>query len=416
VRGDVDAAMRHAELLLEHGRPSPGEVGTDDLRALALTHRGIAELWSGELDRGRRDLECARGAARAGGRDWMVVLCAAYLGIDAMICGRYERATRLCAEAEQLAHRRGWHTTWPMGMTAATLSVIAYHRDRLDEAERRYARAVDRTRRSTDRPLRALIALQRARLCSARSLHEQGLEALQEAREWLRDWPIMPAIRGLIDALEATATAALGDPSEAAERLASDDGRTREMAVALARLRLRDGDPDGALAVLDPFLQGAGDPFGSSRIEAWVLAALARDALAEHGAAAASLERALAAAEAGGLRRPFLADGPAIAPLLRRHIRAGTSHRALAGDLLATVERPAATRTAAVLPDTLSEREAAVLRFLPTMMSNQEIASELFVSVNTVKTHLKAIYRKLDVDDRRAAVRRARELSLVGPR
>ena len=56
----------------------------------------------------------------------------------------------------------------------------------------------------------------------------------------------------------------------------------------------------------------------------------------------------------------------------------------------------------------LSPREQAVLRYLPTMMSNQEIASELFVSVNTVKTHLKAIYRKLDVADRREAVRRAR--------
>ena len=56
-----------------------------------------------------------------------------------------------------------------------------------------------------------------------------------------------------------------------------------------------------------------------------------------------------------------------------------------------------------------------MLRFLPTMMSNQEIAGELFVSVNTVKTHLKAIYRKLAVDDRRGAVRRARELSLLGP-
>jgi LuxR family maltose regulon positive regulatory protein len=49
------------------------------------------------------------------------------------------------------------------------------------------------------------------------------------------------------------------------------------------------------------------------------------------------------------------------------------------------------------------------------MMSNQEIAAELFVSVNTVKTHLKAIYRKLDVPDRRAAVRRARALELLAP-
>ena len=56
-----------------------------------------------------------------------------------------------------------------------------------------------------------------------------------------------------------------------------------------------------------------------------------------------------------------------------------------------------------------------MLRYLPTMMSNHEIAAELFVSVNTVKTHLKTIYRKLDVADRREAVRRARELQLLSP-
>ncbi len=65
--------------------------------------------------------------------------------------------------------------------------------------------------------------------------------------------------------------------------------------------------------------------------------------------------------------------------------------------------------------DPLSDRELAVLRFLPTMMSNADIASEMFVSVNTVKTHLKHVYRKLDVADRREAVLRARELQLLSP-
>jgi len=65
------------------------------------------------------------------------------------------------------------------------------------------------------------------------------------------------------------------------------------------------------------------------------------------------------------------------------------------------------------LLEPLSERELALLRFLPTLMSNAEIASEMFVSVNTVKTHLKHIYRKLDVSERRDAVRRGRELHLL---
>ena len=70
---------------------------------------------------------------------------------------------------------------------------------------------------------------------------------------------------------------------------------------------------------------------------------------------------------------------------------------------------------AAPLLEPLSDRELTVLRYLPTMMSNAEIAAEMFVSVNTVKTHLKHVYRKLDVTDRRDCVRRGRELRLLSP-
>jgi LuxR family maltose regulon positive regulatory protein len=61
----------------------------------------------------------------------------------------------------------------------------------------------------------------------------------------------------------------------------------------------------------------------------------------------------------------------------------------------------------------LTERELIVLRYMPTMLKTAEIAKDLFVSVNTVKSHQRAIYRKLDVTTRRAAVERARDLHLV---
>jgi LuxR family maltose regulon positive regulatory protein len=63
--------------------------------------------------------------------------------------------------------------------------------------------------------------------------------------------------------------------------------------------------------------------------------------------------------------------------------------------------------------EALTEREATVLRLLPTLMSNDEIAAAMLLSVNTVKTHLKALYRKLGVERRRDAVVRARELDLL---
>jgi LuxR family maltose regulon positive regulatory protein len=109
--------------------------------------------------------------------------------------------------------------------------------------------------------------------------------------------------------------------------------------------------------------------------------------------------------------------GAPVRSLLRRLVARGTAHRALAGELLSTLdEQPtAAARAATALLEPLSTRELTVLRFLPTMMSNAEIAAEMFVSVNMVKTHLKHVYRKLDVNDRRDCVTRARELRRLSP-
>jgi LuxR family maltose regulon positive regulatory protein len=85
------------------------------------------------------------------------------------------------------------------------------------------------------------------------------------------------------------------------------------------------------------------------------------------------------------------------------------------GELLSSFERraPGVEITKPELLEPLSARERAVLRYLPTLMSNTEIAGELFLSVNTVKTHLRSIYRKLGATRRRDAVERARRLELL---
>jgi LuxR family maltose regulon positive regulatory protein len=204
------------------------------------------------------------------------------------------------------------------------------------------------------------------------------------------------------------------------ERLESEAESPVPVANALAKLRLLDGDPGAARDILAPHLPPDGGAFVqemplSVQAEAWLVDALALDALAEHDAAARSLEQALDLAEPAGLRRLIVAQGCSVRPLLRRHARHGTSHPAIVGEALEALEHRSgpAHRAPVLLAQPLSDREQAILRYLPTMMSNQEIAGELYVSVNTVKTHLKAIYRKLDVARRRDAVRRGRQLGLM---
>ena len=215
---------------------------------------------------------------------------------------------------------------------------------------------------------------------------------------------------------EAVLRAELGE-REQATRLVGGRAPSLPAAVVLAQLQLEDGEAEAAREVMAAWSTDLEHNRTPASVQAWVVDALALDVLAEHDGAAASLERALELAEPNGLRSALLDFGRALQPLLTRQLRRGTAHRALVGELLAALDGTSG-RTRPPSPfviEPLSPRERAVLRYLPTMMSNQEIASELFVSVNTVKTHLKAIYRKLDVADRREAVRRARSLELLAP-
>jgi LuxR family transcriptional regulator, maltose regulon positive regulatory protein len=216
--------------------------------------------------------------------------------------------------------------------------------------------------------------------------------------------------------MEADLRLALGEPDRARRVLLELD--PFDAAVGMARLQLAEGDPQGAVATIAAFLADDRDaviPF--ARVEAHVLDAIAHDALRDESGALAALERALDMAEPRGCSMVVARYGAPLRSLVRRLLSNGTRHRALGEDLLKLVAREAAPEPAAVAPllEPLSERELTVLRYLPTMMSNAEIAAEMYVSVNTVKTHLKHVYRKLDVADRRDCVRRGRELRLLSP-
>lgn len=149
-------------------------------------------------------------------------------------------------------------------------------------------------------------------------------------------------------------------------------------------------------------------PHPRTLIEAYLLSAVLAARRDEDAAADERLERALGLLDGTGVRAPFDQHADRLAPLLRRRATRPGSHQALAVDLadrLTSGERS--------IVEALTDRELEVLNRLPTLMSNVEIAAGLHLSVNTVKSHLKAVYRKLGVDGRRHAVLRARELELI---
>jgi LuxR family maltose regulon positive regulatory protein len=149
-----------------------------------------------------------------------------------------------------------------------------------------------------------------------------------------------------------------------------------------------------------------------SVIEILILEALAAADRGDGASALAALEQALTAAESEGYLRLFVDEGQAMTALLREASRRGIATGYIE-ELLAGGEQPSLRRAKTQgLVEPLSERELDVLRLLGSDLSGPDIARELMVSLNTLRTHTKNIYMKLGVNNRRAALRRAKELDL----
>jgi LuxR family maltose regulon positive regulatory protein len=157
--------------------------------------------------------------------------------------------------------------------------------------------------------------------------------------------------------------------------------------------------------------EGAGR-FGSL-LEIRVLQTTCARALGEEARALDTLGQALTLAEPEGYVRVFRDAGPALTSLLKQ-LPTNPGLKAFVADLLlkrtATEPRPMSKQG---LPEPLSERELDVLRLLSTDLDGPDIARQLFISLNTLRTHTQRIYTKLGVNNRRAAVRRADELGLL---
>jgi LuxR family maltose regulon positive regulatory protein len=216
--------------------------------------------------------------------------------------------------------------------------------------------------------------------------------------------------------------ARLGQLSEARASLAAlDDGLTisGEVGNARAAICLAEDNPAGALAAVRDVVDGTAPAIGYvTVVEASLLAALAHRELGDQRAATAATESALALSEADRLVLPFAIAGSL--ELLEAMPRHETAHAALLADIIDVLHGssiPALHEPSLAETEQLSPSELRVLRYLPTNLSRPEIASALSVSVNTVNTHIRSIYAKLQAQDRSSAVQRARDMRLlsVGP-
>lgn len=423
-RNDPDAVTEAAQRLLAlAASPQAIETGVGDegLRATALIDLAAAEMWSGQLETAERHLEEGLEEARRIGRPMLELQARSHLAFLGMLRSLAIGEQR-AREAIELARAHGWEeTAWAVASAYVALGGVTLWRGQLAEAEGWQDRAELALRGFAEPPTTAMMLYaSRAMLEFSRGRYEDAMAAQRAVEGIERGLATRHIIATRAQALKLEVLVRVGETDlaqRALDEMDEDVRATSAMRVVLATLRLAHEDPRGAAAALAPIFAGAA-PIDNPRwaIQALVLKARADDALGDTGASSQALERALDLAEADGLVLPFLLD-PA-PELLKRHARLRSTHASLISEILNLLsgQTPSARHTdVEPLREPLSESELRVLRYLPTNLRAPEIAGELFVSLNTIRTHLRNVYTKLGVHSRADAVKRARELGLLSP-
>ncbi len=439
--GDIPGTIAYAQQGLEL---TPDDDQTRHNEATSLL--GLAQYASGDLEAAERSLADFHSNLRKTG-DILTLIGITFLLADIRVAlGRLHAAESVYQETLRLATGQG--EPMPMGIADLYrgLSELSVEWGDLEAAAQYLltSQKLGEQTATTDWPHRLRVS--RARLKEAQGDLDEALALLDEAERVTIRVPL-PDVRP-VAALKAQVWLKQGRLAEAL-RWAREQGLsveddlrfTREFGhITLARVLIaaaksdrRAGSLDGATRLLGRLLQAAetGGRLGSA-IQVLLLQALAFQAQDNLPQALAALERALALAEPEGYVRIFVDEGEAMRLLIEKQSR----HRdhplsGYADKLLAAFAQTAAASKSAIihqksdtiepevrptknmLVEPLSERELEVLKLLRSELSGPEIAGQLIVSLNTLRTHTKNIFHKLGVNNRRAAIRRAKELGLI---
>jgi LuxR family transcriptional regulator, maltose regulon positive regulatory protein len=392
----------------------------EELRALALVNLGATEIFVGRFEEAERHLEQGVALARRIGRPFLEFTGLASQAVAEQFRHSIPGASERGRQAVELAERHGW-TDEPAAANAyAILADASVWQGRVEEAEDWLQRAERIVKAEVEPALQWWVHHVRGVLELARGRHAEAVAAFRSTEALADRLAARHMINPRTQALMLHALIRLGD-TEYVERALADLGdqdRDRGlMLVPLAALRLAQHDPHAAAAALAPVLDGSAPVDHPVWLaEAFMLDAITRDALGDPSGAEHALEHALDLTERDGALLVFvLFPAPG---LLERHGRHGTAHAALLEDIRSLLaghkpeSRPAGPQPPLEL---LSKSEIRVLRFLPTHLSAEEIASQLSLSANTVRTHIHHLYAKLGAHRRREAVERARALGLLAP-
>ena len=418
--GDLDEAAAAADaaeaLVSTVTGDKPGRHAA--ILSRVLCGRGVVELWSGNLDEAARILDSGVAAAAASGAEYERADCLGYLALIAAWRDRPQRAAKLAADATAAIAPgapppAGWH---PSPAALVALAWVHLEHGELHETHSLLKQADAALSERPNKLIGSVACLVAARSGLAEGRADLAAQFVARARA---GWAVPDWLGQQLSLAESRAHAAVGDigPALAAAERAGP-GDSAEAAVVLAHAWLAAKDVDRARRALAPAFAARSPVPDRVHLQAWLADARLSYDSGDHARAQRSLASALRLAGRDQLRLPLLMERGWIGPVLQ-HAPAVVAHAhrnlfalALTADQRLTVAAvPGQAATLVVEP--LSKREREVLQNVSAMLSTAEIATQMYISVNTVKSHLKSAYRKLAAAHRGEAVRRARQLGLI---
>ncbi|PWK47138.1 LuxR family maltose regulon positive regulatory protein [Actinoplanes xinjiangensis] len=412
-QGDMPHLLRAStDLLTELSRLSWDQAPSLlQYRAMTLNNKGAALLWSGWFDHADRYLWAAVTASRTAGVPLTEVNALGLLAQLAVFQGSLGDAADHANAAVEAARRIDSGGDAAVAPAYLAQAMIESERGREPETEdwlRKGLHALGEVPEATQfvvaGTIRVRLMLDRGDTAGARSL-------LGQVRA--ESGPPLSAsqVDRILDLAGAEIRLASGDPAAVVMAYGSRVVITAAEQVLLARALLATGNLPVAATLLGRVRDGSDRV---SATAAWILTALAADTQGRSSVASEALAQALAAAEPERIRRPFRTFDVNRVMVLAERQHWLTELRGPAGDGVLgeiTGEIPIISPTPSAGP--LSEREVDVLQYLPTVLTAGEIAENLGISVNTVKAHMRSIYRKLGAARRREAVVTARQSGLI---
>jgi LuxR family maltose regulon positive regulatory protein len=425
LRGDPRQVLDLAsQLMSRQPLENAGVQRAEESRTLALIATGAAKLHLGALAEAGPLLHDGLALARQTGLAEAQVCAGSHLALWQADEGHLRAATHTARETLDLADRLGLTLMRDLGWVRLAQAEAHYQWDRLDEAGKLAEEALDDAYGVSEMVVSAAVMLARIGIAAGRLM--EAHRVLDTVRDDAMRAQVTPRTRRSVSLVEAELRLAGGDIPAARRRLSDWSGEEplpAWSAVVDASLLLAEGKAAAAAAAVAPYLAETSSL--TRAVEAGVLTALAGQALRDRARATRGLDIALKAAEEEGFRRSFSGAHYDVRNLIDAVAPTMTVYRPVASELVqerdalspeglaaATLSRYA-IRRAEGINEPLTERELTVLRYLQTRLSVMEIGSSLHISINTVKTHTRNIYRKLNAGGRREAVRRGRDLRLL---